>query len=87
MLAAIERDHLAGHRRRRQDEAHRGGDLLAAWCRAAAASLRYCRRNCSSLCRGLGRVGPGPMALTRMRGASASAMVCVKVHSAALLSV
>src|SRR5690606_13746676 len=36
--------------------------------------------NCSGVCRALGRVGPGPMPLTRMRGAKAIASVRVRVH-------
>ena len=43
--------------------------------------------NCAALWRGLGKLGPGPMPLTRMRGAKASAVVRVNVHNALLLSV
>ena len=82
MLAAIERDHLAGHRRRFQDEAHRRRDLARGWCRAATASLRQRSRNCA---RGSGAgsaaSGRARSPLTRMRGASASAIVWVRVHS------
>jgi len=47
----------------------------------------HCRANWSGVCRGLGTVGPGPMPFTRMRGASASAMVWVKVHNPAFAKV
>ena len=46
-----------------------------------------CRSNCSGVWRGLGSAGPGPMPLTRMRGASASAIDCVSAHRPALATV
>src|ERR1700722_10828332 len=39
-----------------------------------------CRANWASVCLGLGRAGPGPIALTLMLGASANAMVWVNAH-------
>ena len=60
-----------------------------AWPTSSGAAPRpsgvpaHCRANCSALCRGLGKVGPGPMAFTRTRGAKASAMDCVSAHSPA----
>ena len=53
-------------------------------CRAPAAPRRLGGRIAASVWRALGSAGPGPMPFTRMRGASASAMVCVSAHSAAL---
>ena len=47
----------------------------------------HCMANWSSVWLWLFIVGPGPMALTLMRGASASARVCVSVHRPALASV
>ena len=49
--------------------------------------LRQRSRNCSGLCRSLGKVGPGPIPFTRIRGASARAIVRVSVHKADLLTV
>ena len=46
-----------------------------------------CREKSSSLWRVLRSVGPGPIALTRTRGASACAIVRVAVHSALFESV
>src|SRR5258708_5709211 len=49
--------------------------------------LTHCSAKCSADCLGLGRVGPGPMPFTRMRGASARARGWVSVHNPALLRV
>ena len=46
-----------------------------------------CLSKCSWDWRGLGKAGPGPMAFTRMRGASAKARLCVSAQSPALETV
>ena len=87
VLAAIERDHLPGDRRRIEQEADGAANLLDRGAAAEAASLRHSASNSASLCHRFLSTGPGPMALTRMRGASAWASVCVAVHSADLAMV
>ena len=82
MLAAVERDHLAGHRARLARDSGSSRRIRQVPARASGSARRPAPRNPLSSCRAFGRVGPGPMALTRMRGASACAIVCVAVHSA-----
>ena len=83
VLAAVDGDHLAGHRRRVDQIAQGLGDL--------GGTDRPAQQGRGGL--GVeaawswwieGRVGPGPMPFTRMRGASAWASIFVASQSAAL---
>ena len=82
MLAAVERDHLAGDRARLPEISYRRAEFakLRPALEQQPVDLRVeVRCGCwLALC----SVGPGPMALTRTLGASACASVCVAVHSA-----
>ena len=87
MLAAIDGDHLAGDGAGAEQIEQRVADVAGIGRIAERRPrLRSCRTRLATgpVSR---RVGPGPMALTRMRGASDCAMVCVMVQSAALLRV
>ena len=86
MLAAVERDHLAGHRPRLPEIANRSAEFGERRA-ATRISPSTCASKSSASCRVLANVGPGPIALTRILGASACAIVCVAVHSADLDSV
>ncbi len=84
MLAAVHGDHLAGHRRG-VNQIERRGDHLGELGRLLQGTPAASAWNSSGEWWIEGRMGPGPMALTRMRGANPWAMVRVAVHNAALL--
>ncbi len=86
MLAAIDRERLAGDAaglRQMQDGC---GDFLRG-NGVSQGTPATSRRKPSSPSASLGSTGPGATALTRMRGASACAIVRVAAWRAALLSV
>ena len=86
VLAAVERQHLSGHRRQCQDRKHRTRDLIG----TGATMQRGGGGLPLELLRGLpciGQRGPGPIPFTRIRGASASAIDCVNVQRPAFATV
>ena len=86
MLAAVDGEHLAGDAAGAGQIGNRVRDLR----RGRAAAERHRRalaRKRRAVLAGLASVGPGPTALTRMRGASACASVLVAANRADLVSV
>ena len=77
VLAAIHRDHLAGDGARLQKIAHRGADIGGLGAVAERGRVALAVEILLGLARVDASVGPGPTALTRMRGASACARVVV----------
>ena len=87
MLAPVEGDHLAGDRRGLEQEADCGRHIGGIDPLLEQRRPRIRARSSSSLWPSLCSTGPGAMAFTLIRGASACAMVCVAVHSADLAMV
>ena len=77
MLAAVDRDHLARDAGRACQDTSPHRRSRPGTCPRPSSTAALCCAKSSSACRTLVRVGPGPIALTRIRGASAWAMVCV----------
>ena len=84
MLPAVDRNCNAGDAFCLRKIEHRGSDVVRPRAALKRQALRL-RRNCTSVWRGLGSVGPGATALTRIFGANACANVVVAVWSALLL--